>query len=692
MQNRVSPERMDDIKLKQRSKNVKIDQQIKELQNLQQNPIRIIVAEKTVESFVYVYSQPKKAKATESAAAPVSSSQVDLTKEEETINKVDEEVKEKTPKKERPMKKEKTPKKEKVQSMNIMSFLKHSKKTETPKSNTTEKEINAIDNVVDETPSKIMNEIDHTDKPSFLEENQGEKPSIESLVELMKKQMKSYHERSVERAKEQKRMKEVIMVSLEEKKDEVMEIEEKDEEKDEETAVVEVENEFETEADIVEVTPHMFTETVPQKHMIMTINKQNLSPLQLLTLPHVLGFRYIHPDTDTSKSKVLFGISHATSDSVTGRCPLGHDDRIDYSHDSDDSEEELNEDDIQGDDCDDTESDASEIEETANQLDYGDGFLAEEDINIGDANMTAEEKSALVFRSVSGNKGKLNQQVKLSNQPFVLSRSEGPLMGVDLKQCKTIICDPVFFASTVASMREKRLEVGVGEEPEQPNVETPRSAKKVNMSEDMVKELKELIVGQSFTISQINDRMQERYPGLPKRQVTVYYCSYAQIENKLHEIAEKKHRIWNLRVETPQIASLGEFKPVEPTKSFPIDLDTLMSTHGSPLPPRELSQHKRIHEDIEMEDNPDEAVITTVSLTDNSRSEKRQRIQPERIPDGSILQGNISHSAFAIDPHDEGPSSFGHLMQNCFFIIVLLDFVAVSFTPFLIIVFYIAFF
>ena len=97
-------------------------------------------------------------------------------------------------------------------------------------------------------------------------------------------------------------------------------------------------------------------------------------------------------------------------------------------------------------------------------------------------------------------------------------------------------------------------------------------------------------------------------------------------------------------------------------RSFPIDLDKMMTTHGSPLPPREESRHKREHVEEELSDNPDEAIITTVSLTTNSNSEKRQRIQPERIPDGTILQGNISHSAFAIDPHDDGPSSFNCLM------------------------------
>lgn len=32
--------------------------------------------------------------------------------------------------------------------------------------------------------------------------------------------------------------------------------------------------------------------------------------------------------------------------------------------------------------------------------------------------------------------------------------------------------------------------------------------------------------------------------------------------------------------------------------------------------------------------------------------------QTEKIPDGTILIGNISHSAFAVDPNESGPSSF----------------------------------
>ena len=43
---------------------------------------------------------------------------------------------------------------------------------------------------------------------------------------------------------------------------------------------------------------------------------------------------------------------------------------------------------------------------------------------------------------------------------------------------------------------------------------------------------------------------------------------------------------------------------------------------------------------------------------DSNAGAKRARIQTEKIPDGTILIGNISHSAFAVDPNESGPSSF----------------------------------
>lgn len=147
----------------------------------------------------------------------------------------------------------------------------------------------------------------------------------------------------------------------------------------------------------------------------------------------------------------------------------------------------------------------------------------------------------------------------------------------------------------------------------------------------------------------------------------------------MHELAEKKHKKWVLRSEQNSATEnkpVIESKPVitetfagNPFKAFgsdvkptalsiPIDLDAVISTRTISLPPREFSQHKR-----EREENPDEAIITTIDFSNSAHGEKRQRIQPERIPDGSIIHGNISHSAFATNPTDDGPSSFVHLMK-----------------------------
>ena len=114
-----------------------------------------------------------------------------------------------------------------------------------------------------------------------------------------------------------------------------------------------------------------------------------------------------------------------------------------------------------------------------------------------------------------------------------------------------------------------------------------------------------------------------------------------------------------LRSETPIVESKPLSLAVESRPlSIPLELEAAMITRTTSLPPRETSQMKRVFEE------EDEAVITTIDLTDNSRGIKRIRVQPERIPDGTIIQGNISHSAFAIDPVDDGPSSFGHLMDT----------------------------
>lgn len=437
---------------------------------------------------------------------------------------------EKKPKAEKLSKKEKTPKKERVHSMSIMSFLKHAKKEEpaasgapplsgvpvtpgvpvVPETSETkeEKETNEAKMEVEKEEENYMDAL-----------KREEKRSVETLLEELKKRMTEADARRQAFYREAKKRRSVIIVSKEEKVDQVPVKEEAKSDEDEE-AVIEVVNEFEEvkdEATIEDVTPQLFTNAVvPTKHVLLTINKNGLSPAELLELPRLLGFRYIHPDTDTDAKRVFFGISHAASEVVTGRTPLARDERVNYEDDSEDEEDE--DDDIQGDDCNDTESEESEVE-TANRLDYGDGFLAEEDINIGDANLSAEEKSALVFRSVSGNKGKLNEEIKLSNQPFVLRPSEGVVMGVDLRACRCVISDPVFFSGVVATIKKKKLEVEKKPEEGVESAIAETGRRKVNMNDAVAKELAALIQGQSLTISQINDKMQEKYPGLPKRQV-----------------------------------------------------------------------------------------------------------------------------------------------------------------------------
>lgn len=439
-------------------------------------------------------------------------------------------VEEKKPKAEKLSKKEKTPKKERVHSMSIMSFLKHAKKEEPAASG--EPPLSGVPvtpgvPVVSETSETKEEKETNEAKMEVEKEEENymdllkreEKRSVETLLEELKKRMTEADARRQAFYREAKKRRNVIIVNKEEKVDQVPVKEEAKSDEDEE-AVIEVVNEFEEvkdEATIEDVTPQLFTNAVaPTKHVLLTINKNGLSPTELLELPRLLGFRYIHPDTDTDAKRVFFGISHAASEVVTGRTPLARDERVSYEDDSEDEEDE--DDDIQGDDCNDTESEESEVE-TANRLDYGDGFLAEEDINIGDANLSAEEKSALVFRSVSGNKGKLNEEIKLSNQPFVLRPSEGVVMGVDLRACRCVISDPVFFSGVVATIKKKKLEVEKKPEEGVESAIAETGRRKVNMNDAVAKELAALIQGQSLTISQINDKMQEKYPGLPKRQV-----------------------------------------------------------------------------------------------------------------------------------------------------------------------------
>ena len=292
-----------------------------------------------------------------------------------------------------------------------------------------------------------------------------------------------------------------------------------------------------------------------------TINKNALSTDDLPLLPATLGFRYLQPDTDMKPKQVFYGISHRTSKIVSGRTPLLRDLEIDY--DEMDDEDEMNEGEEEeelGDDCNDTESEEQEEEEgedVSNHLDYGDGFLAEEDRQAGDDDLTAEERSKLMFHLVSGNKGKQKRLVT-SSTPFIVDVAKNGLPQ-ELQPCMVVMGDPLFFAEKVAELRSRRLEVAIGtgggragpssssssiptttavtgdisspsgsmyahSDSSNTHAEagigkTRSSAKRVSMTDEMVRTMCSMIQGQSMTIPQIVEQMQEQYPGLPKRQV-----------------------------------------------------------------------------------------------------------------------------------------------------------------------------
>ena len=94
-------------------------------------------------------------------------------------------------------------------------------------------------------------------------------------------------------------------------------------------------------------------------------------------------------------------------------------------------------------------------------------------------------------------------------------------MGVDLKACRCVINDPSFFSETLQTMKRQRLEVSEKEAVEESaeNGIQEGSRRKMKMNEKMARELAELVQGKSYTILQINEMMQEKHPGLPKRQV-----------------------------------------------------------------------------------------------------------------------------------------------------------------------------
>lgn len=80
-------------------------------------------------------------------------------------------------------------------------------------------------------------------------------------------------------------------------------------------------------------------------------------------------------------------------------------------------------------------------------------------------------------------------------------------------------------------------------------------------------------------------------------------------------------------------------------------MDSLLASRSSvPIVEESLSRKRSSYEDNK--------VIEIIDARSRSHLEKKIRIQPERIPDGTIIHGNISQSALAFDHSDKGPSSF----------------------------------
>ena len=86
--------------------------------------------------------------------------------------------------------------------------------------------------------------------------------------------------------------------------------------------------------------------------------------------------------------------------------------------------------------------------------------------------------------------------------------------------------------------------------------------------------------------------------------------------------------------------------------------------HSTPL----AVPHKRSFSDREngngnsTSSSTDREILEIIDARSRSHLEKRVRICPEKIPNGSILQGNISQSALVFEKSDEkGPSTFKDL-------------------------------
>ena len=65
-----------------------------------------------------------------------------------------------------------------------------------------------------------------------------------------------------------------------------------------------------------------------------------------------------------------------------------------------------------------------------------------------------------------------------------------------------------------------------------------------------------------------------------------------------------------------------------------------------------------------LEATEDADIVEIIDARRRSHLEKKIRIQPEKIPNGTILHGNISQSALAFDASEDAPLTFVEMKEK----------------------------
>ena len=88
------------------------------------------------------------------------------------------------------------------------------------------------------------------------------------------------------------------------------------------------------------------------------------------------------------------------------------------------------------------------------------------------------------------------------------------------------------------------------------------------------------------------------------------------------------------------------------------NMDSVMASRMTPE--KEDASRKR----ASLEGSEDADIVEIIDARSRSHLEKKIRIQPEKIPNGTILHGNISQSALAFDSCEGAPSTFVEVKEK----------------------------